>query len=171
MAKTDSSCINMYKKTPWAKTIKKNTNSTQNKSQTHRAKQYEVTSFLSTDCELSTETCSKNVYSLGPLISRCCLGLAISLFCSPVLYLATLTSCTALFTSEHNGISHAKHCWSVIPLPLVRPPLFFKLFKTQSSVSVDTPVQARLLLLATSIPCATCWCTTAGWVLCRPGSV
>ena len=40
------------------KTIKKNTNSTQNKSQTHRAKQYEVTSFLSTDYELSTETCS-----------------------------------------------------------------------------------------------------------------
>ena len=36
------------------------------KSQTHRAKQYEVTSFLSTDCELSTEICSKNVYSLGP---------------------------------------------------------------------------------------------------------
>ena len=34
-----------------AKTIKKNTNSTQNKSQTHRAKQYEVTSFLSTYCE------------------------------------------------------------------------------------------------------------------------
>ena len=28
---------------PGAKTIKKNTNSTQNKSQTHRAKQYEVT--------------------------------------------------------------------------------------------------------------------------------
>ena len=51
---------------PGAKTIKKNTNSTQNKSQTHRAKQYEVTSFLSTDCELSTESCSKNVYILGP---------------------------------------------------------------------------------------------------------
>ena len=51
---------------PGAKTIKKNTNSTQNKRQTHRAKQYKVTSFLSTDCELSTETCSKNVYSLGP---------------------------------------------------------------------------------------------------------
>ena len=49
-----------------AKTIKKNTNSTQNKSQTHRAKQYEVTTFQSTVCELSTETCSKNVYSLGP---------------------------------------------------------------------------------------------------------
>ena len=32
-----------------AKTITKNTNSTQNKSQTHRSKQYEVTSFLSTD--------------------------------------------------------------------------------------------------------------------------
>ena len=54
-------------RTPWAKTIKKNTNSTQNKSETHHAKQYEVTSFLSTDCELSTETCSKNVYSLGPM--------------------------------------------------------------------------------------------------------
>ena len=51
---------------------KKNTNSTQNKSQTHRAEQYEVTSFLSTDCELSTETCSKNVYSLGPRSSSCC---------------------------------------------------------------------------------------------------
>ena len=51
---------------PGSKNIKKNTNSTQNKSQTHRVKQYEVTSFLSTDCELSTETCSKNVYSLGP---------------------------------------------------------------------------------------------------------
>ena len=51
---------------PRAKTIKKNTNSTQNKSETHRTKQYGVTSFLSTDCELSTETCSKNVYSLGP---------------------------------------------------------------------------------------------------------
>ena len=51
---------------PGAKTIKKNINSTQNKSQTHRAKQYEVTSFLSTYCELSTETCSKNVYSIGP---------------------------------------------------------------------------------------------------------
>ena len=54
---------------PGAKTIKKNTNSTQNKSQTHRAKQYEVASFLSTDCELSTETCSKTFilnYSLGP---------------------------------------------------------------------------------------------------------
>ena len=45
---------------------KENTNSTQNKSQTHHAKQYEVTSFVSTDCELSTETCSKTVYSLGP---------------------------------------------------------------------------------------------------------
>ena len=47
-----------------AKTIKKNTNSTQNK----HAKQYKVTSFLSTDCELSTETCLKNVYSLGPML-------------------------------------------------------------------------------------------------------
>ena len=42
-----------------AKTIKKNTNSTQIESQTQRSRAYEVTSFLSTDCELSTETCSK----------------------------------------------------------------------------------------------------------------
>ena len=54
------------KEQPRAKTITKNTNSTQNKSETHHAKQYEVTSFLSTDCELRTETCLKNVYSLGP---------------------------------------------------------------------------------------------------------
>ena len=58
--------------TSGAKTIKKNTNSTQNRSQTHRAKQYEVTSFLSTDCKLSTETCSKNVYSLGPCTPSHC---------------------------------------------------------------------------------------------------
>ena len=45
-------------------TIKKN--ATQNKSKTQHARAFEVTSFLSTDCELSTETCSKNVYSLGP---------------------------------------------------------------------------------------------------------
>ena len=53
-----------------AKTIKKNTNSTQNKSQTHRAKQHKVTSFLSTYCELSTETCFENVYSLSPWYSN-----------------------------------------------------------------------------------------------------
>ena len=62
---------------PGAKTINKNTNSNQNKSETHHAKQYEVTSFLSTDCELSTETCSKNVYSLG---SRSLLGMSSFLF-------------------------------------------------------------------------------------------
>ena len=56
--------ISYIKFTSGAKTIKKNTNSTQNKIQTHRAKQYDVTSFLSTDCELSTETCPKNVYTL-----------------------------------------------------------------------------------------------------------
>ena len=38
-----------------AETIKKKKNLTQNKSQTQRARAYEVTSFLSTDCELSTE--------------------------------------------------------------------------------------------------------------------
>ena len=48
-------------RSPGAKTKKKNTNSTQNKSQTHRAKQYEVTSFPSTDCELSTDKCSKDL--------------------------------------------------------------------------------------------------------------
>ena len=46
-----------------AKTIKKNNNLTQNKSQTQRASAYEVTSFQSIDCELSTETCSQNVYN------------------------------------------------------------------------------------------------------------
>ena len=46
-----------------AKTIKKKNNLTQNKSQTQRANAYEVTSFQSIDCELSTATCSQNVYN------------------------------------------------------------------------------------------------------------
>ena len=54
------------KKTTGAKIIKKTQNSTQNKRQTYHAKQYKVTTFLSTDCELSTNPCSKNVYNLGP---------------------------------------------------------------------------------------------------------
>ena len=48
------------------KTINKKKISTQNKYQTQCARAYKLTSFLSTDCELSTETCSKNVYSPGP---------------------------------------------------------------------------------------------------------
>ena len=60
--------LNLLKDGLWcrAKTIKKNTNSIPNKSQTHHAKQYKVTLFLSTDCELSTYPCSKCLYSLGP---------------------------------------------------------------------------------------------------------
>ena len=48
------------------KTVKKKINSTQNKSQIQSAGAYEVASLLSTDCELSTDTCSKNIYSIGP---------------------------------------------------------------------------------------------------------
>ena len=51
-------------------TIKKNTKSTPNKSQIRRARAYAVTSFLSTDCELSTNPCSRFLYSLGALVSR-----------------------------------------------------------------------------------------------------
>ena len=50
---------------------KKKENSTQNKSQHPRVRAYEVRSFLSTDSELSTDTCSKNVYS------RVCLSSAV----------------------------------------------------------------------------------------------
>ena len=56
----------------WSKTIKKNTNSTPNKSQTKRAKAYKVTSFLNTDCELSTNPCSRFLHSLGPLCFQLC---------------------------------------------------------------------------------------------------
>ena len=52
------------------KTIKKNTNSTQHKSQTQCARAYEVTLFLSTDCELSTDTCSKKFIVLAPGVIR-----------------------------------------------------------------------------------------------------
>ena len=50
--------------------IEKEKNLTQNKSQTQRARAYKVTSFLSTDCELSTEACSKNVGPDSRLESR-----------------------------------------------------------------------------------------------------
>ena len=53
----------------WGQDYKEKLKLDSKKSQTHRAKQYEVTSFLITDCELSTETCSKNVFNLGPLVS------------------------------------------------------------------------------------------------------
>ena len=56
---------------PGPKTIKKNTNSTPNKFQTQRARAYEVTSFLSTDCELSTNPCSRFLYRIGwALVSK-----------------------------------------------------------------------------------------------------
>ena len=53
---------------PEAKTIKKKKNSTRNKSQTQCARAYEVTSLLSTDCELSIETCSKTFIILAPCV-------------------------------------------------------------------------------------------------------
>ena len=56
---------------PEPKTIKKNTNSTHNKYLTQRARAYEVTSLLSTDCELSTNPCSRFLYSLGPRAHLC----------------------------------------------------------------------------------------------------
>ena len=92
---------------PWAKTIKKNTNSTQNKSETHRAKQYEVTSFLSTDCKLSTETCSKNVYSLCPQLKRMWTRTWFSRKFSPIMYAddTTLLSTLQNFKSNHSSNS------------------------------------------------------------------
>ena len=50
---------------PRSQDYKENKNSTQINYHAQRARAYKVTSFLSTDCELSTETCSKNVYSPG----------------------------------------------------------------------------------------------------------
>ena len=50
----------------WGQHYTEKENSTQNKSQTQRARAYDVTSCLSTGCELSTKPCSKNVCSLGP---------------------------------------------------------------------------------------------------------
>ena len=48
----------LYSLGPRAQDHKKKKNLTLNKCQTQRARAYEVTSFRSTDCELSTETCS-----------------------------------------------------------------------------------------------------------------
>ena len=48
------------------KIIKKNTKLDSKQTSNVPCYQYKVTSFLSTDCELSTNPCSKNVYNLGP---------------------------------------------------------------------------------------------------------
>ena len=53
---------------PGAKTIKKN--STQNKSQTQRGRAYKVTSFLSTDCELSRDMLKIFFTVPGPGLTR-----------------------------------------------------------------------------------------------------
>ena len=50
---------------PGPKTIKKRQNATQNKSQTQRARAYTVTSFLSTDCVLSTGHAKKTFIISG----------------------------------------------------------------------------------------------------------
>ena len=58
-----SSCVVRFRGQDYKE---KKKNSTQNKSQTQRARAHKDTSFLNTDCELSTETCSTNVYSFDP---------------------------------------------------------------------------------------------------------
>ena len=102
------------------------------------------------------------------IMSRRCRDLRVSLFWPLVLYLAPLNSCIAVFTSAHAGIAsnHVRCCCSVIPLPLVRPPLIFMLRISTCSIirSVDKLAHARLLLLATCSPSTKCWCTT-GWSL------
>ena len=52
---------------PGPKIIKKNTNSTPNKSQTQRARAYKVTSFLSTDCALAPRHVRDLLIVLGPI--------------------------------------------------------------------------------------------------------
>ena len=66
------------------------------------------------------------------------------------------------------GNTHILHCQtlSVIPLPLVTASTCFHTFQDSIIRSVDKPVQARILLLATSIPYSKCWYTT-GWALCK----
>ena len=95
-----------------AKNIKKKINLTQNKSQTHRARAYEVTSFLSTDCKLRTETCSKNIYSPGPCSQK------ISSLFSEWLRLPTLVRVAKLVKLRgdlHIAMGHLT-LWPYLPL-------------------------------------------------------
>ena len=70
-----------------AQDYKENTNSTPNKYQTQLARAYEVTSFLSTDCELNTNPCSRFLYSLGPLSYCNCIAIISSSLHSAVVFL------------------------------------------------------------------------------------
>ena len=68
--------------------------------------------------------------------SWACLALVMSLFCSPVLELTPMSSCIAMLTSAQAGMdsSHIKRCCSVIPHPLVKPPLIFMLLINTCSI-------------------------------------
>ena len=72
-------------------------------------------------------------------LSRRGLVLPISLFCSPVLYFTPVSSCIALLVSEQAGMdkSDVNHCCSVIPLPLVNPPMVFILLMSTCSIIIS----------------------------------
>ena len=111
-------------------------------------------------CALSKRISFRHCEKQGVSVFHGCQYLPVSLFCSLVLYLAPLNYCISLFTSAHAGIAsnHARSCYSVIPLSLVRPPLVFMLLISTCSIirSVDKPAHARSLLLATCGPATKC---------------
>ena len=60
-------CWTKNRKSPGPKTKEKNTNSTQNKSESQSTRAYKVTSFLSTDCELAPIHARDFIIVLGPM--------------------------------------------------------------------------------------------------------
>jgi hypothetical protein len=95
---------------------------------------------------ISINTLSNDSVSL---ISLVCLGIAISLFYSPEFYLIEVKSCIAWLTWPHAGIDNSQIvcCCSIIPRPVVKPPLVLRLLINTCSItrSVDNPAHARLL--------------------------
>ena len=96
-------------------------------------------------------------FSRRQLITLCVLYVTCSscmfLYCLPVLQLAHISYCMALLTSAQAGIdrSHVIRCCSVIPRPLVRSSLVFKLYiSTCSTIEfTERPTHRRSLLLNT----------------------
>ena len=83
--------------------MQKNTNSTPNDSQTQRARTCEVRSFLSTDCELSTNPCSRFLYSIGPRSLK--VFLISADYVSPRACLYSVRSFTLMFSSIKDRIN------------------------------------------------------------------
>ena len=101
------------------------------------------------------------------VMSFTCLAVVKSLCCSLVLYCAPIGCWIALFTSAQTGcaINQTRRWVSVMPRPLVKPPLAFMLRMRTCSMTIsgERPTQNRSDLRTTWNPWSKCL-DTSGWV-------